>query len=215
MHVLREYPSRGLYGEEKSVGVLFFCLLLLPFVLCCALFSLKLEGWPTGSYSFASVKGSTTALIPLMPLLSAKTRTEHWLSKKSLQQVTVISWSNIYSSEYDLSLYIIFFDDCMQVSVKVNHQLLTYFILFSVCSFLSIPVETCRKSLCKVIFIKYVFCLFHPHFFIWYWKLSGHHKGEQTLVVALLSSIWVFKLHTDDAYIKTLIFACCACKVFW
>lgn len=129
-------PSRGLYGEAKSVGVLFLCLLLFPFVLCCALFSL--EGWPTGSYSSASAKGSTTALIPLVSSLSVETSTEHWQSKKFLQQVTVISSTNTLSSEYDLSLDIFIFDDSMQVSVKVNHQLLAYILFHSlcVCSFL-------------------------------------------------------------------------------
>lgn len=144
-------PSRGLYGKEKSVGVLFFCLLLLPFVLCCALFSLKLEGWLAGSFSSASAillhQASTTALIPLVPSLSAETSTEHWLSKKYLQQVTVISWSNMCSSEYDLSLCIFIFEDCMQVSVEVNRQLLTYILFHSLCvhSFLYLwkPAGSC------------------------------------------------------------------------
>lgn len=176
-------PSRGLYGEAKSVGVLFLCLLLFPFVLCCALFSL--EGWPTGSYSSASAKGSTTALIPLVSSLSVETSTEHWQSKKFLQQVTVISSTNTLSSEYDLSLDIFIFDDSMQVSVKVNHQLLAYILFHSLCLFLSIPVEICKKSLCKVMSMKCGFGLFHPHFFICCWNICGHHKAEQTLILAL------------------------------
>lgn len=87
-------PSGGLYGKEKVVEVLFLCLLLLPFLLCCALFSLKLEGWPTRNYFSASAKGSTTALILLVPSLSSETSTEHRQSKKFLQQVTVISYSH-------------------------------------------------------------------------------------------------------------------------
>jgi len=35
--------SRGLSGRKKVAGCFFFCLLLLPFFLCCALVSLKLE----------------------------------------------------------------------------------------------------------------------------------------------------------------------------
>lgn len=49
--------SRGLSGRRNVVGVLFLCLLLLSFFLCCAFSSLKLEEWLIRTYSSATAKG--------------------------------------------------------------------------------------------------------------------------------------------------------------
>lgn len=57
--------SRGLSGSKEVVGALFLCLLLLPFFLCWAFFSLGAEGELAGSSSAAAATDAITALAPV------------------------------------------------------------------------------------------------------------------------------------------------------
>lgn len=173
-------PSRGLYGKEKCWG---FVSLFTASSFCALLCTFQSETGRVANKElfFCISKGlhHSSHSSDAFTFLYAESSTEHWQSKKFLQQVTVISWSNIYSSEYDLSLDIFIFDDSMQVSVKVNHQLSTYILFHSlyVHSFLYLwqPAGSryVRWYLSSVFSV-----LSHPHFFICCWNLSGHHKLE-------------------------------------
>lgn len=131
MHVLRKHLAGGCIEKRRLSG---FCFVVYCFSLLYFAVHFSVWNWKVGQQG--AILHQQRA--PPQPSFlscphSAENSTEHWQSKKFLQQVTVISWSNICSSEYDLSFDIFIFDDSMQVTVNVNYQWLIYILFLSLC----------------------------------------------------------------------------------